>query len=379
MRKIASELIRKHGLFDSFYVASLRTLERKIEQWQKLLPNVRPFYAMKCHPDETVMRRMIDRGFGFDAASKSEIDLAMRLGCKADSIIYAHPVKRVEELRHAVSVGIRYATFDSLSEIEKLRDHAPNMRCVIRLRVDNPTARVQLGLKYGATRDEYRELIDFARACKLHVVGASFHVGSASKDPSVFSEGIRFSSEVATYAQTAGYSIELLDIGGGFSKENFEKCATEVRAALGECSSSGWGPTVIAEPGRFFAEETFAFFTPIVGQRRRDGVNQYWIGDGLYGSFNCVLYDGQLPSFEVLRNPTLKLYEGSDAPEPSVVFGITCDSADRVGEFELPPLRNGDYIFAKNFGAYTVAGSCDFNGINMTSPRKFYVESECDA
>lgn len=25
----------------------------------------------------------------------------------------------------------------------------------------------------------------------------------------------------------------------------------------------------------------------------------YWITDGLYGSFNCILYDGQNPTFKV--------------------------------------------------------------------------------
>lgn len=374
MRKIASELIRKHGLFDSFYVANLKTLDRKIDEWNRLLPNVQPFYAMKCHPDETIMRRMIARGFGLDVASLSEIDHALSLGCRADSIIYAHPVKRIDELMHAVKSGIRYTTFDSLSEIEKIEKHAPNMRCLIRLRIDNPTARVQLGLKYGVARDEYKELIDFARVRRLNVVGASFHVGSASSDPSVFYDGIRFSSEVMRYAATRGYSMELLDVGGGFSKDNFVACSENIRTALKACFASDERPRVIAEPGRFFAEETFDFFTPVVGNRRRDGKTEYWISDGLYGSFNCMLYDGQMPSFEVLRNPTLARYEGSEEPEECVIFGITCDSADRLGEFKLPPLRNGDYIAARAFGAYTIAGSCNFNGINMMSPRKFYIE-----
>jgi ornithine decarboxylase len=25
----------------------------------------------------------------------------------------------------------------------------------------------------------------------------------------------------------------------------------------------------------------------------------YWITDGLYGSFNCILYDGQNPQYQV--------------------------------------------------------------------------------
>ncbi len=41
-------------------------------------------------------------------------------------------------------------------------------------------------------------------------------------------------------------------------------------------------------------------FTPIYGQRERAVAaggppsHDYWITDGLYGSFNCILYDGAL-------------------------------------------------------------------------------------
>lgn len=42
----------------------------------------------------------------------------------------------------------------------------------------------------------------------------------------------------------------------------------------------------------------------------------------------------------------------------------------------LPELRNGDWLMFPNAGAYTVAGACDFNGINMTRPKTFYVYSD---
>jgi ornithine decarboxylase len=44
---------------------------------------------------------------------------------------------------------------------------------------------------------------------------------------------------------------------------------------------------------------------------------------------------------------------------------------------QLPALRNGDWLFFPNTGAYTVAGACDFNGIEFTTPSKFYVCSGC--
>jgi ornithine decarboxylase len=109
------------------------------------------------------------------------------------------------------------------------------------------------------------------------------------------------------------------------------------------------------------------------------------ITDGLYGSFNCILYDDQHPSFRVLRSPCLPPLAapaGAAAAEtyPSAVWGPTCDSADCVfKDARLPELRVGDCLLFSNAGAYTVAGACDFNGINFCDPRKVFVQSRAPA
>jgi hypothetical protein len=99
----------------------------------------------------------------------------------------------------------------------------------------------------------------------------------------------------------------------------------------------------------------------------------YWLTDGLYGSFNCILYDDQKPQPLVLRSPLLPpLAEdasplltggsggGAEAPKtfPSTLWGPTCDSADYLyKDVALPALRNGDWLLFVNAGAYTVAGT----------------------
>lgn len=372
MKKFAAHLVRKHGLFDSFYIANLKTLENKISEWKKYLPDVQPFYAVKCNPDKKIISTMVKHNFGFDCASKSEIEKILNYNVSTDNIIFAHPVKGVSDLKFAVSKNIKYTTFDSMSELEKISKYSPYIKCLIRLRVDNPSARVQLGLKYGVTKDEYKGLIDFAKEANLEIVGTSFHVGSASKEPVVFKSGIEYSKEVFEYIRSKGYNnCNILDIGGGFTKETFKDCAQQVNKSISENFKDD-NIKIIAEPGRYFAEETFTFFTPVVGQRTRDGINEYWIADGLYGSFNCILYDGQNPNFEVFRNPLLENYNGSEDEKESIIFGATCDSADKIGNVQIPYVRNNDFIMCPNFGAYTLAGSCNFNGIPMANTKIFY-------
>lgn len=88
-------------------------------------------------------------------------------------------------------------------------------------------------------------------------------------------------------------------------------------------------------------------------------------------------------AIQVLRSPLLPRVEcdhssGSDSlvTFESTLWGPTCDSADYLYKnVQLPELRNGDWLMFVNAGAYTVAGACDFNGIAMTQPNKYYVFS----
>lgn len=383
MQKLASFLIQKHGLFDSFYIANMVVLRNKLNEWRTLLPYVTPYYAMKCNPDTILLKEMIQHNTGFDCASKKEISTVLQLGAKASDIIFAHPVKKIDDLKFAVSQGIKYTTFDSVSELSKIKDHAPSMQCVLRLRVDNPSARVQLGLKYGAALHEYKNLVDFAKHLQLNLVGTSFHVGSASTNSYVFNNAIIYCKEVFDYAQSKGFSdMHLLDIGGGFTKESFKDAAGVITDSLTSqfnVNDQNNKVKVIAEPGRYFAEETFTFFTPVIGQKRKDDIMEYWMSDGLYGSFNCIIYDQQVPLYKVLRNPLLGPIDSMhhDIKYPSILWGASCDTYDKItnSTIDLPLLRNGDFIQLDNFGAYTISAAKDFNGIKMTNIPTFYVHT----
>jgi ornithine decarboxylase len=195
--------------------------------------------------------------------------------------------------------------------------------------------------------------------------------------------------QIFDQATALGFDMELLDIGGGFTGHfdahgnvMFGEIANSINAALAQHFPSDMGVRVIAEPGRYFAETSATLMTPIYGQRNRIGPNgevkkDYWITDGLYGSFNCILYDAQNPGYSIVRSPLLPKPSSGGVTYKSTLWGPTCDSADCVyKDHDLPELRNGDWLQFPNAGAYTVAGACDFNGIEFTTPNKFYVFSD---
>ena len=370
MQKIAQNLIRKHGLFDSFYIANLNILKNKIEEWKTYLPRVQPHYAVKCNPNTEMIKLMINSGLGFDCASKSEIETVLRLGGKPESILFMHPFKASKDIEYAVKNNIQYTTFDSYSELEKIKKYAPNIKCMIRLKVNNPSARVQLGLKYGIDKIDYQSYIDAAKDLNINLVGACYHVGSASKDPDVFKEGMAYAADVFAYAKQKGFILSILDIGGGFTTDNFKDCAKVINEELKAFDES---IKIVAEPGRFFASDVFTFYSPIIGYKYKNNQHEYFIRDGLYGSFNCMIYDGQQPNFGYLKHPNNKNDDNFELID-SKLYGGTCDSCDTMGTIKLPYLNINDFITCENFGAYTISGAKDFNGVPMSKIKIFYIK-----
>eukprot|EP01043_Picozoa_sp_COSAG02_P083080 COSAG02_NODE_21172_length_799_cov_1.040000_1_plen_262_part_01 len=47
--------ISENGLDAPFYIADLGAVEKRFRLWQKLLPHVEPWYAVKCNPDEILL------------------------------------------------------------------------------------------------------------------------------------------------------------------------------------------------------------------------------------------------------------------------------------------------------------------------------------
>ncbi|GIL96863.1 hypothetical protein Vretimale_2607 [Volvox reticuliferus] len=388
MKQEAVKHILRHKPDDTFYLVDLANVQRMFKAWRAAMPRVVPFYAVKCNPEPGILKLLVAMGAGFDCASKGELDMMLHMGVPPSRIIFAHPCKRPSDIRYARDHGIQYTTFDTVSELHKIAQMNPDFKCVLRIRADDPDARVPLGLKYGAEVSEAAQLLQTAKDLGLQVVGVSFHVGSACQNLSTFSGAIEDARKVFDAAHVLGFNMELLDIGGGFTGHfdemgnvMFGEIANTINTALAAHFPPEMGVRVIAEPGRYFAETSSTLLTPVYGQRDRiaqDGVvkKDYWLTDGLYGSFNCILYDGQTPAYKVVRSPLLP-----DSAESrtfsSTLWGPTCDSADCVyKDVLLPVLRNGDWLMWNNAGAYTVAGACDFNGIEFTTPGKLYVWSD---
>lgn len=378
---------------ETFMVMDLGIVLRRWRFWRRALPRVEPHYAVKCNNDPALLSLLASLGTGFDCASPAELDAVLAMGVPPERIVYANCCKMPKHIKHAKRVRVPLTTFDNESELHKLAAHFPESRLLLRIRADDPNARCPLGDKYGAEESEIVPLLDEARRLGLTVAGIAFHVGSGASDPASFRTAVRLGREAFDAAVRAGHSPYILDVGGGFSgggvgTDDVEgvlvaDVAPLMNAALEEYFPEAEGVQVIAEPGRYFAEAAVSLAGRIFGRRVRNDqpdTHAYWIGDGLYGSMNCLLYDHAVLTARALgTTPQAAARLALAERKKTTVFGPTCDGLDTIQRgADLPEMQVGDWLMFPNMGAYTTSAGSAFNGFNHLEAPTFYVVSEND-
>ncbi|CAG0882533.1 unnamed protein product [Darwinula stevensoni] len=380
IKKILEEIIHIQGQEDAFYVVDIDDLVKKHKNWCDKLPRVQPFYAVKCNDTQAMLEILAALGVGFDCASKAEIQKVKSLGVSSDRIIYANPCKTNSYIRYAASQGVTCMTFDNATELYKIKQNFPSAELVLRIRCDAKEAQCPLGSKFGAIPSAVPELLTVARELGLNLIGVSFHVGSGCADVTAYSNAISSAKEVFTMAAHMGFQFRLLDLGGGYPGHHnhgfptFDQLADSINDALDEHFPRGCGVRIIAEPGRYYVSSAFTLATCVIAKREvlndTSQGTMYYTNDGVYGSFNCLLYD-----HAAVQMKSLKEYQEKDWCMPSSIWGPTCDSLDCILKRVLMPSMDvGDWLYWPNMGAYTCSAASTFNG--FPRPEFHYVASE---
>jgi ornithine decarboxylase len=320
--------------------------------WKNSLPNIKPFYAVKCNNLPAVLKTLSDCGTGFDCASSDEFERV-----KGHEIIYANPCKSRSELIKARDAAVEYTTFDSYGELQKIKEIIPNSKPILRIHVDDKGgARIPLNKKFGLSIKDAHIL----KNCPT-IYGIAFHVGSDCTSTIAYESAFVSVRQFLTlFKGNPAFVPELLDIGGGFSgsMKNDAFFKDEVAPLIQKEIADLPFERVIAEPGRFFAEEACSMHVEVIGRKTLpDGTEAITIDESVYGIFSGVLFDDFKPSFECLTRKNEDL-------QPFTIFGRTCDSADRIGQNVLLPsnINDGDILKVPSIGAYSYVSASEFNG-----------------
>ena len=335
---------------------------------------------------------------GFDCASSAELSLALNLDTPEDKIIYANPCKGISHLKFAKENGIKMMTFDNESELHKIKSIFPETELVIRIMVEEFGSACSFKEKFGASLKDAEQLVRLAKSLSMNVIGVSFHVGSGCKNPNAYYHAIKNCRQLFNFAkEELDFEFHFLDLGGGFSdlekRESegvaslFERSANAIKEALDEYFPENFANgrlRVIAEPGRYFAQRIFTLAVSISSKKLLNNGNQvisidenntqaekimYYVNEGLYSAFNCVIFDHKEPKPKAVysKEKMQILDDNLEGVYNSVIWGPTCDGIDCISrELELPQLEVGDWIIFDNFGAYTMAASSSFNGFPIS-------------
>lgn len=351
-------LVKLHGT--PLLVLDKARLIEEYERFQRLLPRVRLFYAIKANPHPDVIKTFRDLGASYDVASEGEMRHVLAQGVSPDRIIFANTIKRPEALEFCRKKKINFVTFDNEPELYKIAKHAPGCRVLARLKVSNLGSIVELSLKFGADQDQIVPMLAKAKQLGLKPEGVSFHVGSQCTNFENYERAFEVTSSIFREAKVRGLPLKVLDIGGGFPIRHFEHdtCTLEtfgrqMRTELDRLFDKD--VDIIAEPGRALVGPSGTLITRVVGRAIRNNKNYYYLDDGVYGDFSGIVFDHCKYEFKSLKR---------GQKFASILAGPTCDSFDTISlSEEMPELDVGDVVYVPRIGAYSCASALTFNGI----------------
>jgi len=323
-------------------------------------------YAVKANPADQIIDRLVDLGSHFDAASRGEIELCLSHGAHPEAISFGNTVKRAADIAFAHRAGITLFAADASEEIAKIAEHAPGAEVYIRLLVEASGADWPLTRKFGTTRDTALKLMAQARDLGLRPAGLSFHVGSQTRDPAMWSDTLDQVAAVWQAASDAGFDLDLLNIGGGFPAFYGDAIPhpTAYAARVMEQVTARFpaGIRIMAEPGRGLVAEAgmIAAEVLLVAKKSEDDLHRWVYLD--IGKFSGLAETID----EAIRYQFVTPHDG-EATGPCILAGPSCDSADVLYEkrpVALPvSLKSGDRVMIRNCGAYTSSyASVGFNG-----------------
>lgn len=343
-------------------VLSLEQIEKNYRLLRTHLPRVKVFYAIKANPHRRILELMRDLGSNFDVASDGEIMELNSLGVDGSRMIYANPMKTVNGLRACRNAGVGKMTFDSAGEIDKMARECPGATVLLRIRIDNSSAHVDLNKKFGAAREQALELLLKARDAGLDAAGIAFHVGSQTTSADPYLYALDIAREIFEEAAAAGMQLRIMDIGGGFpipepkARFNLQEMLNQINARLDEDFP---GVEIWAEPGRFICGTAVNLITSVIGVTERGGQPWYFLDEGLYGTFSGVLFDQW----------DFKLISFKEGEQVAATFaGPSCDSLDIMFRGKMTVRQEeGDLILVPICGAYTSASATTFNGFSKAN------------
>lgn len=325
-------------------------------------------YALKANSNQAVIALLREMGAGADVVSGGELARALAAGVPADRIVFAGVGKTRAEMAAALDAGIHLFNIESEPELEMLAEVARSKGVVARigLRV-NPDvdARTHAKITTGKAENKFGVPIErapafFARAAELggvEAVGLSAHIGSQLLDLEPYRQTYARLREMAQTLRAQGYSLRLLDLGGGLGIGYHGEEGPDPRALarIIQEELGGLDVELAVEPGRWLVGSAGVLLTRVTLVKQGVTKRHVVVDAAMNDLIRPTLYEGFHRIEPVAGRDRL-------AAGPADVVGPICESGDYLAKDRpLAAVAAGELLAVRDAGAYGAVMSSTYN------------------
>jgi diaminopimelate decarboxylase len=355
-------------------------------------------YAFKCNPVPAIIKVIKEAGLKAEVMSEYELMLALKLGYSGNEIIVNGPFKTDSLLTVCLKNNIRFINVDSLSELEKIYNlcNKLNKKTEVLFRINSDfvpsgmnsgsSAASRTGSPFGMDMKggEVLKALEMIKGMEpLRFKGFHFHIGSGIQDTDDYRKALCGLKKLLHDAESAGFNVEVLDVGGGLGISNsremttlemllyqafdllpskrfsnksvsFEKFAGSVTAGVLSLFRNMKIPELIFEPGRCITGPNQLLLLKIHQVKERKGIKKWLVSDAGIGTLT-------MPTYYEHHEVVLCNDVNRKISEKVTITGPGCFSADVVYRNKLmPEVAPGEMIAILDSGAYFTSWESSF-------------------
>ncbi|MEW6132993.1 MAG: diaminopimelate decarboxylase [Pseudomonadota bacterium] len=360
------ELARRYGT--PLYVYSTAALSEAYQSYESALAGLSHLicYAVKANGSLAILQHFARLGAGFDIVSGGELARVLAAGGTADKVVFSGVGKTAEEMRMALTAGIRCFNIESESELDRLDRVAGELgiRAPVSFRVNpdvDPKTHpyISTGLrqnKFGVDIAQAPDLYRRAAAMdNVEVLGVDCHIGSQLIDLSPIADALDRVLALVDDLAASGIKLRHVDIGGGVGIRYRDEIPPDM-AAYREILQSrfrGREEEVIVEPGRSLVGEAGVLLTRVEYIKRGE--------DKTFVIVDAAMNDLMRPALYDAFHDIVPLADSNASPFLCDVVGPVCETGDFIGLDRRLAVAEGDLLAVLAAGAYGMSMSSNYN------------------
>jgi diaminopimelate decarboxylase len=356
-----------------FYVYSTATLTRHFQLFDDALAGMDHLvcYAMKAASNQAILQTLAKLGAGMDVVSGGEYARARAAGVPGERIVFSGVGKTRDEMRLALTGGIRQFNVESEPEMAVLSAVATEfgVKAPITIRV-NPDVDAKTHAKIATGKSENKFGIPISRAREVYaqaaalpgidVIGIDVHIGSQLTQLEPFELAYQKVAELTETLRADRHNIRRLDLGGGlgipYTRSNEAPplptdYGAMVKRVLGHLNCE-----IEIEPGRLIAGNAGILVSQVIYVKEGEDRKFLILDAAMNDLIRPAMYDAHHDI-----DPVIEPQAGAERAKYDVV-GPVCESGDTFATGrEMAQMNAGDLVAFRSAGAYGAVMSSEYN------------------